>query len=161
MVYTVSVNRFQRKEIDCRDWVGLNLVGLYWVWLDWIGLDWVALDIYSFFKICRICIGNQRRKNIDQNPDLRQVWVKCSHLRGRQSCIRRCDWKSLLFDTDQLWPPQRGWPCSLLGASFHSISYVHSPHKTALHCLHLSYVTELPEGKDYFLPVSSIVPGTK
>lgn len=34
MVYTVDVNGFQRKEIDCRDWVGL-----YWIWMDWIGLD--------------------------------------------------------------------------------------------------------------------------
>lgn len=39
MVYTVGVKGFQRKDIDGRDWVGLNLVALYWVWLDWIGLD--------------------------------------------------------------------------------------------------------------------------
>lgn len=58
--------RFLRREIGLRDWVGL-------------GRDIVSKYIQAEM---RIAYHQEKRKDIDQNVDLRWLRLKCSHLRG-------------------------------------------------------------------------------
>lgn len=126
--------------------------------LVWIGLDWVASP--STWSLRWVQITAKRRKDTDENADLRWLWGKRSHWRGQQNCIRNGGWKSLLSDQIRYKLPREANPIlSWELLSTVSCICVILPRLLCTVCIR-AYVTELPEGKDCFLPTLRTVPRT-